>query len=86
VTEATFGGSRQQLRPGLRGTFEQHCEGAEPALRGTISIHNPPAPEPLELGLTVAGDGTVSRITGRATVHGHGHLHRAGDRRHQRQP
>jgi hypothetical protein len=26
--------------------------------------------EPLELGLTVAGDGTVSRITGRATVHG----------------
>jgi hypothetical protein len=70
VTEATFGGPDNSYVQDFVATFEQHCEGAEPALRGTISIHNPPAPEPLELGLTVAGDGTVSRITGRATVHG----------------
>lgn len=70
VTEATFGGPDSSYVQDFVATFEQHCEGAEPALRGTISIHNPPAPEPLELGLTVAGDGTVSRVTGRATVHG----------------
>jgi hypothetical protein len=70
VTEATFGGPDSSYVQDFVATFEQHCEGAEPALRGTVSIHNPPAPEPLELGVTVAGDGTVSRVTGRATVHG----------------
>jgi hypothetical protein len=70
VTEATFGGPDSSYIQDFVATFEQHCEGAEPALRGTISIHNPPAPEPLELGVGVAGDGTVSRVTGRATVHG----------------
>jgi hypothetical protein len=70
ATEATFGGPDSSYVQDFVATFEQHCEGAEPALRGTISIHNPPAPEPLELGLTVAGDGIVSRVTGRATVHG----------------
>jgi hypothetical protein len=70
VTEAVFGGPDSSYLQDFEATFEQHCEGAEPALRGTVSIHNPPAPEPLELGFTVAGDGTVSRVTGRATVHG----------------
>jgi hypothetical protein len=70
VTEATFGGPDSSYVQDFVATFEQHCEGADPALRGTVSIHNPPVPEPLELGLTVAGDGTVSRVTGRAAVHG----------------
>jgi hypothetical protein len=70
VTEAVFAGPDSSYLQDFVATFEQHCEGAEPALRGTLSIHNPPAPEPLELGFTVAGDGTVSRVTGRATVHG----------------
>jgi hypothetical protein len=70
VTEATFGGPDSSYVQDFVATFEQHCEGGEPALRGTISIHNPPAPEPLELGVGVAGDGTVSRVTGRATLHG----------------
>ena len=70
VDEAVFGGPDSSYIQDFVVTFEQHCEGGEPARRGTLSIHNPPAPEPLELGLTVAGDGTVSRVTGRATVHG----------------
>jgi hypothetical protein len=70
VDEAVFGGPDSSYIQDFVVTFEQHCEGGEPALRGTLRIHNPPAPEPLELGLTVAGDGTVSRVTGRATVHG----------------
>jgi hypothetical protein len=70
VTEATFGGPDSSYIQDFAATFEQHCEGAEPALRGTVGIHNPPAPEPLELGVGVAGDGTVSHVTGRATVHG----------------
>jgi hypothetical protein len=70
VTQAVYGGSDSSCLQDFEATFEQHCEGAEPALRGTVSIHNPPAPDPLELGLTVDGDGTVGRITGRATVQG----------------
>jgi hypothetical protein len=70
VEEAVFGGPDSSYIQDFVVTFEQHCEGGEPALQGTLSIHNQPAPEPLELGLTVAGDGTVSRVTGRATVHG----------------
>jgi hypothetical protein len=70
VTQAVYGGTDSSCLQDFEATFEQHCEGAEPALRGTVSVHNPPAPEPLELGLTVGRDGTVSRVTGRATVHG----------------
>jgi hypothetical protein len=70
VTEATFGGPDSSYIQDFVATFEQHCEGAEPAQRGPNSNHNPPAPQPHELGLTGAGDGTVSRVTGRATVHG----------------
>lgn len=70
VTQAVYGGSESSYLQDFEATFEQHCEGATPALRGTVRIHNPPAPEPLELGLTVDGDGTVSRTTGRVTVQG----------------
>lgn len=54
----------------LDATFEQHCEGMEPALRGQIRIDNPPPPDGLELGYTVAAEGTASALTGRASVHG----------------
>lgn len=51
-------------------TFEQHCEGGEPAARGRVVIHNAPAPEQLTLSVTPASDGTFSRLNGAATVHG----------------
>lgn len=51
-------------------TFEQHCEGGEPAARGEVHISNPPPPAPLDLDLAVATDGTASTVSGNATVHG----------------
>jgi hypothetical protein len=51
-------------------TFEQHCEGAEPALRGHVVIANPPPPAALDLGITVATNGTASTLNGNATVGG----------------
>ncbi len=54
----------------LDATFEQHCDGADPALRGEVHIANPPPPPALELGLVVAVDGTASTLNGSATVHG----------------
>ena len=51
-------------------TFEQHCEGGDPAARGEVHISNPPPPPALELGLIVATDGTASALNGNATVHG----------------
>jgi hypothetical protein len=51
-------------------TFEQHCEGAEPAARGEVHIFNPPPPAPLDLELAVATDGTASTVSGNATIHG----------------
>ena len=51
-------------------SFEQHCEGAFPALRGQVDIVNPPAPQPLQIGLAVSQQATVSRSTGAATVSG----------------
>jgi hypothetical protein len=51
-------------------TFEQHCEGADAAARGEVHISNPPPPPALALGLAVANSGTVSTVSGRATVHG----------------
>jgi hypothetical protein len=51
-------------------TFEQHCEGSDAALRGEVHITNPAPPPVLDLGLSVATDGTASTINGNATVHG----------------
>jgi polyisoprenoid-binding protein YceI len=70
VTEAVYGGPDSTYLERFAATFEQHCEGGEPALRGEVSITNPPAPDVLKLGFEVAADGTFNRINGRATVHG----------------
>jgi hypothetical protein len=51
-------------------TFEQHCEGSDAALRGEVHITNPAPPPALDLGLSVATDGTASTINGNATIHG----------------
>jgi hypothetical protein len=54
----------------FHATFEQHCEGAEPALLGEIRIVNPPPPPPLTLGLTLDRKAEVQRVTGRVTLAG----------------
>ena len=54
----------------LDATFEQHCEGADPAARGQVHITNPPPPPALDLGLTVSTSGTASTLNGNATLHG----------------
>lgn len=54
----------------LDATYEQHCEGGEPALRGEVHIANPPAPPELAIGLKVATDGTASTLNGNAYLHG----------------
>ena len=50
--------------------FEQHCEGAQPALRGHVQLVNPPAPEPLSIGLGLSATGSVDRVSGSASVGG----------------
>jgi hypothetical protein len=54
----------------FHATFEQHCEGAEPALIGEVQIVNPPPPPPLTLELTLDRQGAVQRVRGTATVTG----------------
>lgn len=68
INEVTFGPHGYVQK--LDATFEQHCEGWDPALRGQIRIDNPEPPAPLELGLAVADTGTASALNGKATVHG----------------
>ena len=51
-------------------TFEQHCEGGDPAARGEVHIANSPPPPALELGLVVAADGTADTLNGNAILHG----------------
>jgi hypothetical protein len=51
-------------------TFEQHCEGADPALHGEVHITNPPPPPLLELGLSVTTDGKASSVDGNGTING----------------
>ncbi len=51
-------------------TFEQHCDGLDPAARGEVHIANPPPPPALTLDLAVAADGEASTLNGNATVHG----------------
>jgi hypothetical protein len=54
----------------FHATFEQHCEGAEPAARGEVHITNPPPPPELGLDLSVSADGEANVINGRAVLHG----------------
>ncbi|MGB4069878.1 MAG: DUF6299 family protein [Nitrospira sp.] len=54
----------------FHATFEQHCEGGDPALFGEIQIVNPPPPPPLTLNLTLDRNGKVQRVNGTATVGG----------------
>jgi hypothetical protein len=67
VTEISFqeGGAIETFG----ATFEQHCEGQEPALRGEVHLANAPAPAPLTLGLGLSPTGSASRA-GVATVKG----------------
>jgi hypothetical protein len=51
-------------------TFEQHCEGGDPAARGEVYIANPPPPPALAFDLAVSPTGTASSVSGRATVDG----------------
>jgi hypothetical protein len=51
-------------------TFEQHCEGGDPAARGEVHIANPPPPPLLDLKVVVATSGTASTLDGNATVYG----------------
>jgi hypothetical protein len=54
----------------LDATFEQHCDGAEPAARGQVDIANPPQPPAQELALTVATEGTAQTVSGNARLNG----------------
>jgi hypothetical protein len=54
----------------LDASFEQHCEGGDAASHGQVHITNPPPPPALDLGLTVATDGTADTLNGNATLHG----------------
>jgi hypothetical protein len=51
VLEATYGpyGYLQSFH----ATFEQHCDGLQPALRGEINVTSAPAPEPVAVRLTL---------------------------------
>jgi hypothetical protein len=68
VTDAVFGpyGYVQTFD----ATFEQHCDGVQSPIRGEVHIANPPPPQALELGVTVATDGKADTLNGNATVHG----------------
>lgn len=68
VTEVSFGPNN--YLQSFDASFEQHCEGAEPALRGRVRVVNPPAPQPLQIGLALDPRGTVNRLTGTAAVGG----------------
>jgi hypothetical protein len=68
VTEASFG--PQGYVETFAASFEQHCEGGTAAARGEVRISNPPPPLELSVGLDIDGSGTVSRVSGAATVDG----------------
>jgi hypothetical protein len=63
----------------LDATYEQHCEGAEPALRGDVHIANPPPPPALDFDIAVATSGTASTLNGNATVQGTVTCNKAAD-------
>jgi hypothetical protein len=68
VTGVSFGPN--DYLQSLDASFEQHCEGLEPALRGEVHVVDPPAPVALTLGLQLDPQGNASRVTGTATVSG----------------
>lgn len=68
VLEALYGPLGYVER--FHATFEQHCEGGEPALRGEVQIVNPPPPPPLAVTLTVNPTAAINRITGAVIVTG----------------
>jgi hypothetical protein len=51
-------------------TFTQFCDNATAPLTGEVSIANPPPPPDLSLTPTVAAQGTVNRLSGRAAISG----------------
>ena len=67
VLEAVFGPAGYVER--FHATFEQHCEGIEPALRGEIKIANPPPPPVLTISLVPDTKGSLDRA-GAATIRG----------------
>jgi hypothetical protein len=68
VDEAVYGPSNYVQT--FHATFTQFCDNAIAPLTGEVSIANPPPPPALSLSATVAADGTVERISGRATLNG----------------
>jgi hypothetical protein len=68
VADVAFGPNGYVER--LDATFEQHCEGGDPALRGRVVIGNPAPPTPLEFTVATAADGVFSKVNGKASVHG----------------
>lgn len=54
----------------IDATYEQHCEGWDPALRGNMHITNPAPPPVQDLGVTVATNGTASTVDGSASLSG----------------
>jgi hypothetical protein len=68
VTEAEFGDNGYVAS--FHASFEQHCEGGTPAATGEVHITNPPPPAALEVTASVAPEGTVSPVSGRARVNG----------------
>ena len=68
VEEISFG--PQGYVEDFEATYEQHCEGGQPAARGRVEIHNPTAPEQLGITLNTATSGTFDRLNGNATLHG----------------
>jgi len=68
VTEAAFG--PHGYVETFAATFEQHCEGGTAAARGEVHISNPPPPPELDVQLDVDGAGTVSTVSGAASVSG----------------
>jgi hypothetical protein len=66
VTEAVYGTSNYVET--FHATFEQHCDGMEPAITGEIRIDNGPQPAPLTLTPAIRKNATLS--AGRAVVKG----------------
>jgi hypothetical protein len=71
VTAVSLSGPNSTYVERFDASFEQHCEGSEPALRGEIHVANPPLSGPLELSpFTVSPTGTVDTATGAVTIRG----------------